>query len=221
MHVEEAEPVATYHGASNAKLYLDGTWAHVHTDQKWMREPSRFSSGWYFLCFEYVELLRMWADCVGSRDIIVWPDVEIEQQVSRPSAAVYARFDGTIIIEIRDHRFGRSDWVHVSADIENAVGRVSERVEWAQVYERMCASCPANTPLVSRFCISMFNREEDLQVKICKVIDAYVLNRELEAWRQRRARRILADALERNLSAIKERLWRPHGRLVARMMAEI
>ena len=220
-----------------ALLRVETGWAHVFTETYWMAMPHVTSAGWHFTSCDKVALLNAWSKHIAGRNVVIWPGTlsplrlkrrgwsesnaslpgEDRRMGSQVCVSVYARFDGTVVIEMRDKRISPADW----KSIKPYLCGNTLCTEWVGHGRSVpgLRSKVSTTSSVASFFGALVRREECIQQRLGCVLDAYVLQREISRFRRRRAKRVLARTIEANLGAIKAHLWRPGGRLVSRMIS--
>ena len=198
----------------NVLAFVADDWVHVSADTPWLK---RSAHGWYFAWLDQLSMLHEHANDINFRDILVWRS-DPDRPSTRSCCAVYARFDGTVIVEMRTPKVGPQDWVAIAGDVRAVVGDVRARRAWARSFEDRCVTGAESTQ--TAFYEILFERELHMDVALNDLVRAYFVARDLQCLRYRRACRVVDDTVTANLSSIKARLWRPGGPLVTRMLAD-
>ena len=121
------------------------------------------------------------------------------------------RADGTIVVDVCTHLVSHADW---GAGLENAIAADIVAADIRRAPATSAVSAPHGIfELVGpRRCTS--ERERELASSIDRSVRACAIDN----IRRRFAERTIRAALIANMKDIKERLWRPDGNLVSRMV---
>lgn len=118
---------------------------------------------------------------------------------------VFVRGDGVIFVEINTPLLRFEDWVAISPD----VGAILNAFDVSDLLPP------------SSFVSLCFWSEKiaSVESRLSECLGQLLVDRALHNVRRRFAIRVIDATISANLEAIKSRLWRPDGRLVARMLA--
>lgn len=136
---------------------------------------------------------------------VVWRDKAIsDRETTRHPVLVHLRSNGWTVIEVVSGSLTRRDW---DIDADSVFSGVQAHPQW-----------DGDWSLIGYMAVMCRMRETE-SILASRVRD-HVVQSAVDAMRKRWARRVLARVVDQNLRLIKERLWRPTGRLVDCMIRE-